>query len=123
MARHRAPVICSQPGCGNDKPCPEHQPKPWAGSNQRRPDALRGRALQQRNARILRRDHHQCTAQTHAQGCDGTATEVDHVTELADGGTEDDSNLQALNTECHKAKTQAHAAEARRHARGQLNNR
>lgn len=50
----------------------------------------------------------QCEA---CQGAGYTATEVDHRTPLWEGGTDDDSNLQAINTECHKAKT---AAENRR---------
>ena len=38
------------------------------------------------------------------------ATEVDHVIPQAEGGSEDESNLQAICTDCHKAKTQAEAA-------------
>lgn len=113
MGRTRAPKVCPQPGCPQDQPCPTHTPAPWANSEQRRPTALRGRALQQRNARILRRDGHRCQAQQHHPDCDGTATQVDHRTELADGGTEDDHNLTSLNHHCHSTKTQAHAAQAR----------
>jgi 5-methylcytosine-specific restriction protein A len=41
---------------------------------------------------------------------------IDHIVELADGGTNDDSNLQPLcDVPCHKAKTDA---EARARARG-----
>ena len=31
--------------------------------------------------------------------------QVDHIIELADGGTNDDSNLQLLCNECHESKT------------------
>ena len=31
--------------------------------------------------------------------------EVDHITPLSEGGTNDRSNLQALRSECHKLKT------------------
>jgi len=34
-----------------------------------------------------------------------TATEVDHIIPKAKGGTDDMSNLQAINKECHKKKT------------------
>lgn len=35
---------------------------------------------------------------------------IDHIVELADGGTNDDSNLQPLcDVPCHKAKTDARA--------------
>ncbi|MGJ7533938.1 MULTISPECIES: HNH endonuclease [unclassified Variovorax] len=41
---------------------------------------------------------------------------IDHIVELADGGTNDDSNLQPLcDVPCHKAKTDA---QARARARG-----
>ena len=113
MGRTRAAKVCPQPGCPQDQPCPAHTQAPWADSDTRRPTALRGRALQERNARILRRDGHRCQATSHTTGCDGTATEVDHLTEVADGGTEDDHYLHALNSHCHRAKTQAHAAAAR----------
>lgn len=33
------------------------------------------------------------------------AREVDHIVPKAQGGTDDDGNLQAINVLCHKAKT------------------
>ena len=49
--------------------------------------------------------------QPRCQGCGAVATEVDHITPLADGGAElDPANLQSLCQSCHAAKT---AAEAR----------
>lgn len=33
------------------------------------------------------------------------AQEVDHIKALEDGGTDDPDNLQAICTDCHKAKT------------------
>lgn len=33
------------------------------------------------------------------------ATEVDHITRLADGGKDDETNYQSLCYDCHKAKT------------------
>ncbi|QFS17028.1 HNH endonuclease [Acinetobacter indicus] len=35
-----------------------------------------------------------------------TALELDHIKNIAQGGTEDESNLQSLCTPCHKKKTQ-----------------
>ncbi|CEI54487.1 hypothetical protein [Acinetobacter bereziniae] len=32
--------------------------------------------------------------------------ELDHIVNIAQGGTEDESNLQSLCVECHKVKTQ-----------------
>lgn len=36
--------------------------------------------------------------------------EVDHIINIAEGGTDDDSNLQALCIPCHKAKTARESA-------------
>jgi len=45
------------------------------------------------------------------------AEEVDHVIPLADGGDDDESNLQSLCKPCHMAKT---AREAAARARGEI---
>lgn len=37
------------------------------------------------------------------------ATQVDHITPIAQGGTEEPSNLQAICKPCHDAKTQREA--------------
>ena len=116
MARHRAPSVCPRPGCPKDQPCPDHTPAPWAGARQRRPDALNGRALQQRNARILQRDHHRCRAQVHHPKCDGTGTEVDHRVPYAEGGTDADENLLAINPLCHGLKSRDEARRGRSRA-------
>lgn len=56
---------------------------------------------------VLRRDNGLCQCDE----CQGgkirltPATEVDHIVPKANGGTDDMSNLQAINTECHKRKT------------------
>jgi 5-methylcytosine-specific restriction protein A len=34
------------------------------------------------------------------------ADEVDHIVPMANGGTDDDQNLEAICTGCHKVKTQ-----------------
>lgn len=43
------------------------------------------------------------------------ATEVDHIVPKFEGGTDDDSNLQAINEDCHARKTAAEAQRARMH--------
>lgn len=37
------------------------------------------------------------------------ATEVDHIIPRSQGGTDDHSNLRAINGDCHRKKTQAEA--------------
>lgn len=53
---------------------------------------------------ILRRDKYLCQ---HCMrlGHLTTATEVDHITALCNGGTDDDNNLEGICTTCHKEKT------------------
>jgi 5-methylcytosine-specific restriction protein A len=57
---------------------------------------------------ILIRDKYTC------QAC-STVTldlEVDHIIYVAQGGTDDEANLQALCVPCHKAKTAEESARA-----------
>ncbi|MFN7433655.1 MAG: HNH endonuclease signature motif containing protein [Betaproteobacteria bacterium] len=66
--------------------------------------------------RILRAANGVCQcAQCKATGQLRPAHEVDHIVPVWDGGGEGDANLQAINRECHKAKT---ADEARRRGGG-----
>lgn len=74
----------------------------------------RGRAWMATRDRIALRDGYRCAK------CGATwvpnRDHVDHIVELADGGTNDDANLQLLCDEpCHKEKT---AQEAARRTRG-----
>ncbi len=63
-----------------------------------------GHAWRKKRNRILWRDKHLCQLclanYRHTQ-----ATDVDHITPKARGGSDDDSNLQSLCTACHKDKT------------------
>jgi 5-methylcytosine-specific restriction protein A len=59
-------------------------------------------------ARILKRDYGLCQACKRA-GQIGLATQVDHIKALADGGTDDDENLQGICEPCHQMKTSAEA--------------
>jgi 5-methylcytosine-specific restriction enzyme A len=67
-----------------------------------------GRALQKRNARILR-DNPLCGTCT-AIGRIRAAVEIDHIIPLHQGGQDIESNLQGLCIPCHEAKS---AREAR----------
>jgi 5-methylcytosine-specific restriction protein A len=66
--------------------------------------------------RIMRRDGGVCRcAECRRTGAIRLAHQVDHIVPAAEGGTDDESNLQAINRDCHKAKT---AAELARRAGG-----
>lgn len=65
-----------------------------------------GRPWRRKRQLILQRDKYTC------QAC-GIVTldlEVDHIVNIAQGGGEDDANLQALCVPCHKLKTAAESA-------------
>lgn len=53
---------------------------------------------------ILKRDNYLCV-KCAAIGRTAAATDVDHITAKAHGGTDDPDNLQALCSPCHKEKT------------------
>lgn len=63
-----------------------------------------GTAWEKLRKRILARDKHLCQP-CRRKGKYHSATHVDHIVSKANGGTDDEGNLQAINSECHKAKT------------------
>ncbi len=78
-------------------------------------DRIRGTALQKIRDRILSRDCGMCQCERcKATGAVRPATIVDHIVPLWAGGSEDDSNRQAINEACHLEKS---AAEARQRGR------
>lgn len=118
----RPKSICRHRGCGAliDSPghCEKHKQESvgWNRSHGDKTAEDRGYGWKWRQTRerILRRDNGICQP-CYKQGRVHMATEVDHVVNKAKakamGWTQEqidaDSNLQAINSECHKAKTQA----------------
>ena len=76
-----------------------------------------GSAWIKTRARILQRDGYLCQPCLTA-GRPTPATEVDHITPKAKGGTDEDSNLQSICDDCHKAKTAADEGRTARRAIG-----
>ena len=64
----------------------------------------RGSTWMKTRARIMARDCGLCQ-QCKREGVLAEAQQVDHRVELADGGTDDDSNLEAICLDHHKAKS------------------
>lgn len=66
------------------------------------------KAWRTRRAAVLKRDHYQCRgwpAGEHADGCDGLASEVDHIDGDSSNDAADGSNYQSLSKPCHSRKT------------------
>ena len=112
-----APKPCSQPGCGvlvrdGSSRCPKH-PKANSFADKKRGNRHErgyGTAWSKLRELVLKRDQGLC------QPCAATgrvtlAKEVDHKVPKAEGGTDDESNLQGICHACHLTKT---AAEAKR---------
>lgn len=95
--------------------CDEHQAgaAPWQHSKS---STERGYGSRWRKLReiVLRRDAGICRCPECAKaGRVRIATEVDHIRPKAEGGTDDLSNLRAINHDCHKAKTQTESKRTR----------
>lgn len=70
-----------------------------------------------KRTRILRRDNGLCQPCLRG-GRVTAATQVDHVVPKEEDGTDADENLQAICTDCHKAKTAEEAKRGRQRGRG-----
>ncbi len=111
----RAKRPCRHKGCAaitNDVSgyCDQHRQQHagdgWRSyqSGKSRQERGYGRLWEIKRARILQRDKYLC--QNHRrQRIAKKAASVDHIIPKAHGGTDDDSNLESLCWECHRAKT------------------
>ncbi len=72
-----------------------------------------GRPWRRLRDQAMARDQHMCQP-CKTVGRITEATEVDHILNLAEGGTDELSNLQAICQECHKAKTLEESKRAKR---------
>lgn len=63
-----------------------------------------GRPWRRLRDAILRRDAYLCQC-PECKGQGRLAHEVDHIIPVTKGGTDDPSNLQAINRDCHKRKS------------------
>jgi 5-methylcytosine-specific restriction protein A len=74
-------------------------------------ERLHGNTWMKIRKRILTRDNGLCRcAECAESGRILIAEEVDHIVPLWQGGSNDDSNLAAINGDCHKRKSTAEAA-------------
>lgn len=108
-----APKPCAHYGCGvlvrdGSGRCEAHQrPKDHRWDDIKRGDATArgyGGPWKRLREQILRRDRKLCQPSLRA-GRYVPATSVDHIIPKARGGTDDPSNLQAIGTDAHIAKS------------------
>jgi 5-methylcytosine-specific restriction protein A len=101
--------VCAEPGCSElcaGTYCEQHaRPKTPRARDTRGSSTARGYGYQWQQTRAaFLKAYPWCMA----AGCTKPATDVDHVTALAKGGTSDWDNLQALCHEHHSRKTARH---------------
>ena len=78
-----------------------HQPKSRWGHGRG------GRPWRRKRDEIFKRDKYTCQVCCRVGG----ELELDHIMNVARGGTDDDSNLRTICTACHKPKTHAESQE------------
>jgi len=83
----------------------------WKRDRRSRHERGYGRAWDKLREVAMKRDGWLCQPCL-AKGRPTPATECDHIVPKASGGQDDIDNLQAICTDCHKAKTEREAAEA-----------
>ncbi|WIX32516.1 HNH endonuclease signature motif containing protein [Salinicola sp. JS01] len=101
---------CRSPGCRHTTTerhgyCEGHAHLATGWTQRRRGQSGRGgRPWRRIRDRILQRDRYLCQP-CKRQGRITPATEVDHIVNREAGGTDADTNLEAICSACHKAKT------------------
>lgn len=115
-----APRPCTHPGCGRlvhdgSGRCDRH-PKPAWSKPATATKRVTGRRLQQLRADLFARDP--LCAECRRLGRVTLATQRDHVVPLAEGGADDENNVQGLCDDCHEGKSLAEALRGRRRAAG-----
>lgn len=96
--------LCQYPMCPNTMEtgnyCPQHKPKQAKAHGAGR--TYRTKRWRYTRAAVFQRDGYKC------QMCGrliGESPQCDHIIPIAQGGTDDEDNLQTLCIECHAGKT------------------
>lgn len=112
----RAPKVCGHTNCttlvhGGGNRCADHKIASWSSPRTASAQRTSTRAWKMQRVKCLQRDAYQC--QIRGPRCAVNATEVDHVTAVSHGGSDDLSNLRAVCTPCHATKTGREGRNAR----------
>ena len=109
-----APKPCTHAGCKayaiESGRCEMHKKPAWT-KRDNSPNRLRGRKLQALRDSIFRAAP--LCVECERQGFISQAVELDHITPLFEGGSDQRDNLQGLCKACHKLKTQIESRRAR----------
>ena len=106
----RAPHACV-PGCGARVEYPARRCEAHTREYHRRIDERRGSSssrgygVEWQRLRLSILALHPLCSWCRDAGLLVTATDVDHIVPLAEGGTNDDTNLRSLCKSCHSART------------------
>ncbi|QIE96576.1 HNH endonuclease [Pantoea stewartii] len=107
----RIPRACRKLGCARTTTdgsgyCDAHRNEGWQQHQRGQSRHARGYGSKWDviRAHILQRDRHLCQ-NCLRNGRPTAAKTIDHILPKAHGGTDDDSNLEALCWPCHKSKT------------------
>lgn len=110
-----APKPCNHPGCGvlvrdGTSRCPKHPRETWA-KKPTETKRVTGRKLQAMRERLF--TEKPLCAECQRQGRVTLAAQRDHIKPLAEGGSDDDSNVQGLCIACHAEKSRQESARGR----------
>jgi 5-methylcytosine-specific restriction protein A len=109
------PRPCTKPGCGRlvhdgSGRCEAH-PKPAWSKPETATKRTTGRKLQTMRAQLFTANP--LCVMCEAEGRVTEATQRDHIVPLAEGGADDESNVQGLCRECHDIKSKEESARGR----------
>lgn len=113
----RPPSPCMQPGCHEYATkggrCDAHQRQAWeSNAGKSRHERGYGTKWDKLRPAILKRDGYLCQS-CKREGITTRATQVDHIVNKAQGGTDEPGNLESICRRCHRAKTQREAQEGK----------
>lgn len=116
----RAPHICGHLDCAaivahGTRYCPEHSKPAWQQRTGQRTESARRTGTRRFNQHVrpavLKRDGHTCQLNidgvcvSRGEPLPADRLEVDHIIEVAHGGTDDLDNLRAVCRPCHRRRT------------------
>lgn len=110
-----APRPCSYTGCRElacaGGRCEQHRIASWSRTPGTAVKRVTGRRLQRERARLFEREP--LCVLCKPRGLVAAATQRDHIIPLAEGGKDEDANIQGLCDACHREKTLAEALRGR----------